>query len=131
MTNDHSLLQPFKSMIFIVLIVGTSLLGSCAPPQMPQSAIDELNARWASLPGSASQDLSIVRAWPGAPPSETPSMEIWCVETTLSPKGGDSTKSESMLWLVTRSNEEAGWESAPLMTMSSTWPYQACREKAP
>jgi len=131
MQNDRPPISGTKSLLFPLLLVGSILLNACATPQIPHSAVDVLNAYWGSLPGGATQDLTIVRAWPGKTPSGnslsmSDSMEIWCVETRLSNKPGVSNESDSMLWIVTRSSKDAEWESAPLMIMSSTWPYQAC-----
>jgi hypothetical protein len=36
-----------------------------------------------------------------------------------------------MIWLVTKTDEEAAWASMPLMALSSTWPYEACLESGP
>lgn len=114
-----------------VLLAGLLLL-SCAPqPPLPGSAISALDSTWAALPGSATHDLSILRAWPGKmpqgsdPQAATP-VEIWCIETSISAGEDGSTGAEKMIWISTRTGVDAAWITVPLMTMSSLWPYQAC-----
>ena len=114
------------------ILVAFILLSACTTaPELPQGALDGLYAEWASLPGSATHDFTILRAWPGKvspdePGEAPPSLEVWCVETALSGKQTDAADHDTVLWFVTRSTGEADWLSVPLMAMSSTWPYEAC-----
>ncbi len=53
-------------------------------------------------------------------------MEIWCVEVeSVSPSELDPGVT-AMIWFVTRVDSQSEWGAAPLMAMSSTWPYEAC-----
>lgn len=117
------------------LLIGGWLMASCTPHEVPQAAMHALNARWRSLPGSQTHDLVVLRAWEGKLPSQghsfPPSMEVWCIETHAAPKSDLSQGSERMLWVVTKMNEAAEWDAAPLMIFSSTWPYEACLGKTP
>jgi hypothetical protein len=118
--------------LLAVLLAASIILGSCTPPsQLPESAFSALNRQWDSLPGSATHDLTVLRSWqgqipPDADPAPTSPMDVWCVETLLSSNQPYSGESETVIWIITRTSDDATWESAPLMTMSSLWPYQAC-----
>ena len=126
--------RPKTLLLSTVLILGL-VLASCGSPQAPQGAVEELHARWQSLPGSQTHDLVVLRAWPGEIPSNADSyltkLEIWCFETQAAPKLDLPQGSERMVWLVTRSSGDSRWEAAPLMIFSSTWPYEACLGRAP
>lgn len=114
------------------LLAANILLNACTPPtQLPEGARLALNRQWDSFPGSTTHDLTIVRAWQGklprdAEPASPQPMEIWCVETRLLSKQPASGETETIIWFITKVNDDAPWETAPLMTMSSIWPYQAC-----
>ncbi len=132
MKTGRWLTPPSKITLLLCCLEMLLLFGACTvQPQIPENAIDELEAYWYSLPGSTTHDLKIVRAWPGkilleAAADWPTSMEVWCVETELSGKETDSAKLDTILWFMSRVSDEASWESAPLMTMSSLWPYQSC-----
>lgn len=123
-----------KFILLLSLLAAGLLIVACAPaPQMPASAVESLTNSWQSIPGSATHELTILRAWPGEAPQESnPDMllpeEVWCVETNLSSIEGNTTDPEAFIWIVTRTNPDAEWQAAPLMIMSSLWPYQACGE---
>lgn len=107
-------------------------LASCTASRIRQEAIGDVTARWDSLPESTTHNLAVVRAWRGTRPSEHPrSMEVWCVETEIVAKTDAEATPESLLWIATRPGKRGDWGSAPLMTLSSTWPYEACRGQAP
>ncbi len=53
-------------------------------------------------------------------------MEIWCVEVQFSGGLTEAAQSDSTIWIVTRESQDAIWNAAWLMTMSSLWPYEAC-----
>ncbi len=129
------MIRRFKPSFAFSLLLACSLLASSASPQVPQGAVDELHARWQSLPGSQTHDLVVLRAWKGKTPPDANSffstVETWCFETQPEPKSGISQGSERMVWVVTRSGGDTGWVASPLMVMSSTWPYEACLGKAP
>lgn len=116
-----------------LLLLGCSLLTSCASAQIPQEAADELLARWEALPRHQTHALVIVDAWPGRRPAfAVPDLaEIWCVESALAPRPSGAAEPTAMLWVVARSAEDSDWEAAPRLTMSSTWAYEACREGIP
>ncbi len=118
------------------LVAAILWLAACTTSPIPQAAIDVINAYWQSLPGSSTHKLTVIRAWPGKPLSNDtielpPSLEVWCVDTEITPKNDPSSRPESMAWIVTRSGKDAEWQSSPLMVLSSTWPYEACLGKVP
>jgi len=136
MPHSRSLALHSTSTLSGLLLAAALMFASCTTSQIPQGAIDALAVRWQSLPGSTTHNLAVVHAWPGKPGSkdavELPaSMEVWCVDTEISPKSDPSTTPESMLWIVTRPNKGADWEASPLMVLSSIWPYEACLGKSP
>ena len=114
------------------LLAASLLLASCsARSQLPQGAMDELEEQWQHLHTDTSPQLRIIRAWPSEVSAEmlapsSPSMETWCVEVELSAGNDASRGLEPMIWIVARPDQEVSWFAAPLRTMSSLWPYQAC-----
>ena len=123
--------NPPKTFFLPGLLAASLLLASCsAPSPLPQAAVDELEKQWQTVTTDNSPRLHVVRAWPSEVPAEqlppsSPSMETWCVE--VEPVGKDASGAPGpMIWIVTRTGPEATWFAAPLMTMSSLWPYEAC-----
>jgi hypothetical protein len=93
--------------------------------------LDELKEQWQAVSMDDRPALHIVRAWPSEVSAEQlvpapPSMDTWCVEVELSQGNDASSEPAPMIWLVTRADQEASWFAAPLITMSSLWPYEAC-----
>ena len=122
-----------KIIILLASLLSLSLfLASCSSKQkLPQSALDKLEEQWQLLPSGKSNDLHIIRAWPGEKPTEqslanSRNMEIWCVELEMYLVIDNAEESQEMLWIVTRPGKDAEWSAAPLMIMSSSWPYEAC-----
>lgn len=123
----------FRFAILIISLVSISLvLASCSVnEQLPQSALDTLEEQWQALPMGKNNDLSIIRSWLGKKtteqlPPESSKMETWCVELEMPEDLDPSGEFKSMIWIVTRQNTESDWSAAPLMIMSSSWPYEAC-----
>lgn len=124
-----------KTLLLATLLILGLALASCGPRLAPQGALDELNHRWQSLPGSQTHDLVVLRTWPGEiPPGQDSSLaskEIWCIETQAASKLGLPQGSETMVWVVIETGGDSGWEASPLLIFSSTWPYEACLGSAP
>ena len=121
-----------QTMFLPWLLTASLLLASCsASSPLPQGALDELKEQWQALSMDDRPALHIVRAWPSEVSAEqlapaSPSMETWCVEVELPQGNAASREPGPMIWLVTRADQDASWFAAPLMTMSSLWPYEAC-----
>ena len=123
----------FRFAILITGLVSLSLiLASCSTKkQLPQNALDKLEEQWQALPMGKNDDLSIIRSWLGKKPTEqlppeSSEMETWCVEIKMPEYLDTSEEFKSMIWIVTRQNKETDWSAAPLMILSSSWPYEAC-----
>ena len=101
------------------------VLAACSPQlDLPENAKQALEEHLLALPGSKTEFI-IGRAWPGVRPQIEPEfpMEVWCVEVDHSPT--DETDPE-LIWIVTRSNQQSEWNAWMLVTMSASWPYEAC-----
>jgi hypothetical protein len=124
--------QPLLLALVAGLLTQGLLAGSCSLAQpLPDGAKQALEKTWRTLPGGASADFWILRAWPGKgyaenPAPLSPAMEIWCVEISQPPGQGEAKSLVPMIWIITRAYLRGEWMAAPLMTMSSSWPYQAC-----
>lgn len=117
----------------VLALTGLLLAGCGGPPEIPQGALDALQERWQSLPGSEQADLQILRAWQGElsadPPTDLlPTMEVWCFEVQLKGELPEPEASIPFDWIVFRERETAPWQATPLMVMSALWPYEACGE---
>jgi hypothetical protein len=132
MKGDRLATNSPKMMFLPGLIAASLFLASCsAQSQLPQGAMDELEEQWQNFATDTSPNLRITRAWPSEVSAQqlapsSPSMETWCVEVQPSAGNDGSRGPEPMIWIVTSADEEATWFAAPLMTMSSLWPYTAC-----
>jgi hypothetical protein len=125
-----------RSLKIILMVAFYSLsifMSSCSQaPQIPEDAQEALIAYWRSIPSAPGIENHIIRAWPGATPSEeltpwAPEMEIWCVEAEIKSSEDLNLDGERLIWIVHRENEKASWSASMLVTMSSTWPYEACQ----
>ena len=132
MRSDRISIQPswivWTGISFSVVLL---LISCSAQRRLPKGANDALIQHWASLPGSKLHEIRVLRAWPGELPQdvaseETNPNEVWCVETELSGTENDTAPIESVIWFVTKIDDQGDWTAVPLMTMSSIWPYQAC-----
>lgn len=76
-------------------------------------------------------EFIIRRAWrpkeiPLDPEGGQPPAEIWCVDLELNGERDGLPQVESMEWFLAREKDQQEWRVAPLLTMSTIWPNQAC-----
>ena len=124
-----------KSVVLLLVIFLVIFLSSCSQPaQLPTDARKALEAYWRSLPSDPNLTHQIIKAWPSVVPEKTttpwaPAMEVWCIETEITAATDTSIIGETVTWIMLREDEKADWDVAMLATMSSTWPYEACRKE--
>ena len=119
--------------IFLALLKAVSLVaGSCsAQDRLPEGALHEIELQWSAISPGGTAAPHVSRAWRSQRPADqltpwAPSMETWCVELKRSPSEVEAGGPGSVIWIVTRVDKQSAWSAAPLMIMSSTWPYEAC-----
>ena len=127
-------MKPSTRMLLVAVgvLVGLGLSSCSRSSQLPEGARAALIAYWESLPSDPGVENRIIRAWPGVTPAADstpvdPIAEVWCVEAEISSED-PAVDGNLLVWIVTRGDREAPWSAALLMSLSSTWPYEACGE---
>jgi hypothetical protein len=123
----------FRTLTLLVSLIclGFLLVSCSVKNRLPQSALDKLKEAWAASPYLSISDLNILKTWPGEISAEESSdefaaMEIWCVEVEMPPDPDSTGEPLPMIWFINRNDPQSEWTVAPLMIMSSSWPYEAC-----
>jgi hypothetical protein len=127
----------------LTLLIGIPFLSCCSTNDLPPGLTEDVQARaityyTITLPEAEQFDptpeIRIKQAWRGKTVSEsTPNpndeSEVWCLELAISGTRVGLLVDETAIWIAVKSEEQAKWSSAALVTISALGPHEACSRK--